>query len=76
MYEIKYAKVESLQLLPMMYYDIRVVCLSRKRLKIEEALAVGKVKNWQNNARVAKWYTSTLEVVCRKAWRFESSPAH
>ena len=39
-YQLKYAKAESLKLLPKMYYDNRVVCLSRKRFKIEKALAV------------------------------------
>jgi hypothetical protein len=40
MYEIKYAKAESLKLLPKLYYNRDVVCLSRKRIKIEKALAV------------------------------------
>ncbi len=40
MYEMKYAKAESLQLLPKLYYNPHVVCLSRKREKIEKALAV------------------------------------
>ncbi|MEK7583154.1 MAG: hypothetical protein AAB483_02000 [Patescibacteria group bacterium] len=39
-YQLKYAKGESLQLLPKMYYDKRVVCLSRKRLKIEKAIGM------------------------------------
>ena len=39
-YEIRYAKAESLKLLPKMYYNPQVVCLSRKRKKIETALAV------------------------------------
>lgn len=39
-YQLKYAKFESLKLLPKMYYDDKVICLSRKRLKIEKALAV------------------------------------
>jgi hypothetical protein len=34
-YQLKYAKRESLILLPKLYYDNRVVCLSRKRKKIE-----------------------------------------
>ena len=37
---LKYAKAESLQLLPKLYYNRDVVCLSRKREKIEKALAV------------------------------------
>ena len=40
MYGIKYAKAESLKLLPKMYYNPEVVCLSRKRDKIEKALSV------------------------------------
>lgn len=40
MYEIKYAKAETLKLLPKMYYNPEVVCLSRKREKIKKALAV------------------------------------
>lgn len=39
-YQLKYAKAESLILLPKLYYDNRVVCLDRKRKKIEKALAV------------------------------------
>ena len=37
-YNLKYAKAESLKLLPKLYYDTGVVCLSRKRKKIEKAL--------------------------------------
>ncbi len=40
MYEVKYAKADSLQLLPKLYYNRHVVCLSRKRKKIEKALAI------------------------------------
>lgn len=43
-YQLKYAKAESLKLLPKIYYDNRVVCLSRKRTKIEKALAVEGLK--------------------------------
>ncbi|MCX6813937.1 MAG: hypothetical protein NT078_01870 [Candidatus Azambacteria bacterium] len=39
-YQLKYAKAESLKLLPKIYYNKGVVCLSRKRLKIEKALKV------------------------------------
>ncbi len=38
--QLKYAKTESLKLLPKLYYNPSVVCLSRKRRKIEEALAI------------------------------------
>ncbi len=37
-YQLKYAKAESLKLLPEMYYDKQVICLSRKREKIEKVL--------------------------------------
>jgi hypothetical protein len=40
MYELRYAKRESLQLLPKLYYNREVICLSRKRQKIEEALVI------------------------------------
>jgi hypothetical protein len=39
-YQLKYAKVDSLKLLPKLYYNADVVCLPRKRKKIETALAV------------------------------------
>jgi len=39
-YQLKYAKAESLKLLPKLYYDKAVVCLSRKRKKIEKALEI------------------------------------
>lgn len=37
-YTLKYAKEESFKLLKRIYYSDEVVCLSRKRLKIERAL--------------------------------------
>ena len=37
-YQLKYAKAESLQLLPKMYYDDQVVCLTRKRIKTQRAI--------------------------------------
>ena len=39
-YQLKYAKSESLKLLPLIYYDDNVPCLERKRIKIEKALDV------------------------------------
>lgn len=39
-YQLKYAKAESLKLLSKLYYNPLVMCLSRKRRKIEKALAV------------------------------------
>lgn len=39
-YQLKYAKAESLTLLPKMYYHNNVICLSRKRRKIEKALEI------------------------------------
>ncbi len=39
-YQLKYAKGESLRLLPKMYYDEKVVCLSRKRDKIRKAVQI------------------------------------
>ncbi len=39
-YQLKYAKAESLKLLPKVYYDKNVICLSRKRQKIEKALKI------------------------------------
>lgn len=38
--QLRYAKAESLILLRNMYYNPSVVCLSRKRIKVEKALAV------------------------------------
>jgi hypothetical protein len=39
-YQLKYAKKEALEVINKMYYTPRVVCLSRKRLKIKKALEV------------------------------------
>lgn len=39
-YQLKYAKRESLKIIRKMYYDKNVVCLSRKRLKIEQGLSI------------------------------------
>lgn len=40
LYQLKYAKKESLKLLRKMYYSPNTICLKRKRLKIEKALAI------------------------------------
>jgi hypothetical protein len=39
-YQLKYAKKDSLEIIKKMYYNPDVVCLSRKRKKIEKALTV------------------------------------
>jgi hypothetical protein len=39
-YQLKYAKSESLKILRKMYYKEAIVCLSRKRLKIERVLRI------------------------------------
>lgn len=39
-YQLKYAKKEALVIIDKMYYNSRVVCLSRKRLKIKKAFKV------------------------------------
>lgn len=41
-YQLKYAKSDSLKILKNMYYGDTVVCLARKRHKIEQALKVTK----------------------------------
>jgi hypothetical protein len=39
-YQLKYAKREALEIIGKMYYTPRVVCLSRKKLKIRKALEI------------------------------------
>lgn len=39
-YQLKYAKVYSLKVLKKMYYSSKVVCLQRKRLKIQKTLGI------------------------------------
>lgn len=41
-FQLKYAKKEAMEIIKKMYYTPRVVCLSRKRLKIEKALDIEK----------------------------------
>ena len=41
-FQLKYAKREALEIIEKMYYNQKVVCLSRKRTKIKKALAVEK----------------------------------
>lgn len=48
LYQLKYAKKESLELISRIYHGKNVICLPRKRLKIESALKI------QLNARVVK----------------------
>ena len=39
-FQLKYAKKEALEIIKKMYYNPKVVCLSRKKIKIEKALKV------------------------------------
>jgi hypothetical protein len=39
-FQLKYAKKEALEIIKKMYYNPKVVCLSRKRIKIEKALKI------------------------------------
>lgn len=41
-YNLRYAKKESLEIIKKMYYNPRVVCLSRKKKKINKALLIEK----------------------------------
>lgn len=52
-YYLRYAKAESLKLLSKLYYNPDVICLYRKRIKIEKALKVNN-KQSLNYARVVK----------------------
>jgi len=49
-YQLKYAKTEALKLIGKLYYNEDAVCLSRKRIKIEQAIAL----NNKLKAAVAK----------------------
>lgn len=53
-YQLKYAKTESLIIIAKMYYNSNVICLRRKKLKIYKSLA----KNLTNNADVVKLETT------------------
>ncbi|MBI5913416.1 LAGLIDADG family homing endonuclease [Candidatus Azambacteria bacterium] len=44
-YQLKYAKTESLKLLPKMYYSDNIACLSRKLRKVKKALATDRRHN-------------------------------
>lgn len=43
-YQLKYAKAESLYLLPKMYYHKQVICLKRKLIKIQKALKIQEMR--------------------------------
>lgn len=43
-FQLKYAKKEALVIIKKMYYNPRVVCLSRKRIKIQKALEIEKIQ--------------------------------
>ena len=52
-YQLKYAKKEALEIIKKMYYNRHAICLSRKRIKIEKALAIEKKQQKEyKNARV------------------------
>lgn len=40
LYQLKYAKKDSLKLLKRLYYSDDVICLKRKRLKVDKALSI------------------------------------
>lgn len=48
-YQLKYAKAESLKLLPKIYYHNSVICLFRKKVKIKKALEING-KQMKNRA--------------------------
>ena len=54
-YQLKYAKAESLIILPKMYYNPTVICLRRKRSKVHKSLT----NNLTNYADVAKLETAS-----------------
>ena len=39
-YNLRYAKKEAMVIIKKMYYDKKVICLSRKRVKIEKAIKI------------------------------------
>ena len=39
-FQLKYAKKEALVIIKKMYYNPNVICLSRKRVKIEKAIEI------------------------------------
>jgi hypothetical protein len=41
-YQLKYAKKEALEIIKKMYYNSKVVCLSRKKIKIKKTLKIEK----------------------------------
>lgn len=43
-YSLRYAKHETLEIIKKMYYSTGVICLSRKRIKIQKALRVEKIQ--------------------------------
>jgi len=46
-YNLRYAKKETLEIIKKMYYNPKVVCLTRKRVKIEKALKTEKQQQRQ-----------------------------
>jgi hypothetical protein len=50
--QLKYAKKEAIEIIKKIYYNQKVVCLSRKRVKVEKALNIEKQQ--QNRYRLAK----------------------
>jgi len=52
-FQLKFAKKESEKLINKMYYSKKIVCLKRKKLKIDKALAIMRMQA-EKYARVAK----------------------
>lgn len=50
--QLKYAKKEAVEIIKRMYYTRRVICLSRKRLKIEKALSIERKQQKNYNKRL------------------------
>lgn len=53
-YQLKYAKTESLKLLERIYYNSEVICLKRKKIKIENILSIARQKTRAGVVTVAE----------------------
>ncbi|MFA5750944.1 MAG: LAGLIDADG family homing endonuclease [Candidatus Paceibacterota bacterium] len=51
-FQLRYAKKESLEIIKKMYYNNLVICLSRKQIKIKEALKIEAKQQEKYNAQV------------------------
>lgn len=72
-YQLRFAKYSSIELIQTMYYKPNLTCLSRKKFKLNQSLCIIQ-EQLSGSAETGR--QACLRSMCRKTWRSESSLPH